>query len=82
MPKTFQFSKHLTINQEYKNLFLLLKILKQVLATNSVLLNRYIQGLLSLKRTIISYLHPWNTKKATTYDVGNPGPDLGQAQNV
>jgi hypothetical protein len=35
MSKTFQFSKHLTINQEYKNLFLLLKILKQVLATVS-----------------------------------------------
>jgi hypothetical protein len=30
MSKTFQFSKKLTIHQEYKKLFLLLKILKQV----------------------------------------------------
>ena len=27
-----------------------------------------------------SELNLLNTKKTTTYDVGNPGPDLGQAQ--
>jgi len=27
-----------------------------------------------------SYLNSLNTKKATTYDVGNLSPDLGQAQ--
>jgi hypothetical protein len=35
LSKTFQFIKKLTIHQEYKKLFLLLKILKQVLATVS-----------------------------------------------
>jgi hypothetical protein len=35
MSKIFQLSKNLTINQEYKKLFLLLKILKHVLATVS-----------------------------------------------
>jgi hypothetical protein len=29
-----------------------------------------------------SELNLLNTKKTTTYDVGNPGPDLGQAQHV
>jgi hypothetical protein len=29
-----------------------------------------------------SELNLLNTKKTTTYDVGNPGPDLGQAQRV
>jgi hypothetical protein len=27
-----------------------------------------------------SQLNSMNTKKTTTYDVGNPGPGLGQAQ--
>jgi hypothetical protein len=29
-----------------------------------------------------SELNLLNTKKTTTYDVGTPGPDLGQAQHV
>jgi len=34
---------------------------------------------ISTKRKITSHLHSLNTKKTTTYDVGNPGPGLGQA---
>ena len=33
---------------------------------------------ISSKRTIISHLHSPNTRQTTTYDVGNPGPDLGR----
>jgi hypothetical protein len=36
--------------------------------------------LISTKRTITGHLNLLNTKKTTTYDVGNPGPGLGQAQ--
>ena len=32
------------------------------------------------KWTTTSDLKQLNTKKTTTYDVGNPSPDLGQAQ--
>ena len=32
------------------------------------------------KRIITSDLKQLNTKKTTTYDVGNPSPDLGQTQ--
>ena len=32
------------------------------------------------KRTITSHLNSMNTKRTTTYDVGNPDPGLGQAQ--
>jgi len=35
---------------------------------------------ISTKWTIISHLNSLNTKKTTTDDIGNPGPDLGQAQ--
>jgi hypothetical protein len=34
----------------------------------------------STKRTITYPLKSLNIKKTTTYDIGNPGPDLGQAQ--
>jgi len=30
--------------------------------------------------TTTSHLNSLNTQKTTTYDVGNPGPGLGQAQ--
>jgi hypothetical protein len=45
MSKKFQFNKKLTIHQEYKKLFLLLKILKQVLATIRSLLQGRIHKL-------------------------------------
>jgi len=32
------------------------------------------------KRAITSHLNSPNTKKTTTYDVGNPGPSFGQTQ--
>jgi hypothetical protein len=32
------------------------------------------------KQTITSHIKPLNIKITTNYDVGNPGPDLGQAQ--
>ena len=32
------------------------------------------------KQTITSQLNSLNTKKTVTYDIGNPGPGLGQAQ--
>jgi len=32
------------------------------------------------KRTTPSHLKPLNTKKTMTYDVGTPGPGLGQTQ--
>ena len=35
---------------------------------------------ISTKQTINSHLILLNTKKTMTYDVGNPGPGLGQAQ--
>ena len=35
--------------------------------------------LISTKWIITSHLNHW-IKKTTTYDMGNPGPDLGQAQ--
>jgi hypothetical protein len=35
---------------------------------------------ISTKRPITSHLISLNTKKITTYDVGNPSPGLGQAQ--
>ena len=35
---------------------------------------------ISTKQTINSHLNLLNTKKTMTYDVGNPGPGLGQAQ--
>ena len=35
---------------------------------------------ISTKRTITFHLYPLSTKKTTIYDVGNPGPGLGQAQ--
>jgi hypothetical protein len=31
---------------------------------------------ISTKRAITSHLNSLNTKKTTTYDVGNPGPSL------
>ena len=31
------------------------------------------------KETITSHMEPLNIKNTTTYDVGNPGPGLGQA---
>ena len=34
---------------------------------------------MSTKRTITSHLHSLNTKKITTYDIGNPVPSLGHA---
>jgi len=34
----------------------------------------------NIKQTITSHLHSLNTKKTMTYDIGNPGPGLGQAQ--
>ena len=34
----------------------------------------------SNKTTIISHLDSLNTQKTTTYDLGNPDPGLGQAQ--
>ena len=37
---------------------------------------------ISTKQTIVSHLNSLNTKKNTTYDVGNPNPGLGQAQKV
>jgi hypothetical protein len=36
--------------------------------------------LISTKWTITSHIHSLNTKKTMAYDVGNPGPVLGQAQ--
>jgi hypothetical protein len=35
---------------------------------------------ISTKRRITSHLNPLNIKKTTTYDFGNSGPGLGQAQ--
>ena len=37
---------------------------------------------ISTKQTIYSHLKPLSIKKTTTYNVGNPGPGLGQAQYV
>jgi len=34
---------------------------------------------ISTKRTITSHFNPLNTRKTTTYIIGNPGPGLGQA---
>ena len=38
--------------------------------------------LISTKQTITSHLKSMNIKKTMTYDFGNPGYGLGQAQNV
>ena len=35
---------------------------------------------ISTKRTITSHINSLNTKKTTTYDVGNPGSGLEQIQ--
>jgi len=35
---------------------------------------------ISTKRTITFHIHSLNTKKTMAYDIGNPGPVLGQAQ--
>jgi hypothetical protein len=35
---------------------------------------------ISTKRTITSHLNSLNRKNTTSYDIGNPGPGLGQAQ--
>jgi len=36
--------------------------------------------LISTKQTITSHLKSLNIKRSTAYDIGNPGPRLGQAQ--
>jgi hypothetical protein len=37
---------------------------------------------ISTERTTTFHLKQRNRKQTMTYDVGNPGPGLGQAQNV
>jgi len=43
-----------------------------MMVNNSTIINK--------TKTITSHLNSLNTKKTMTYDVVNPGPNLGQAQ--
>ena len=69
------------------NVILFLDFNTVIMCQLSIMKRKFKQLLSSIppiatKRTIASYLNwtHWTQKKTTTYDVGNPGPGMGQAQ--
>jgi hypothetical protein len=51
---------------------------KEDLNSNGHQLHQYQQN--ELKQDLSNQLNSLNTRQSTTYDIGNPGPGLGQSQ--